>query len=270
MRIARGAGQSSSASDDVAVEEPLEIRAAGDTIAITMRTPGEDRELAVGFLFAEGLIESARDVGTLTHCGRVGDPARENTIDVRPAPGFAFDLDKLALSRRGTLSGSACGVCGRASIDDLLAQQGPVPAGAPIAASVLANSIATLQRLQPSHARTGGLHAAALLDAQGAALYAHEDIGRHNAVDKAIGAWLIAQVLSTQPAAPCVLVVSGRVSFEIVQKAARAGLFAVCGASAPSSLAIDVAEALGLALAAFVREDGFNLYTHPERVDLDA
>lgn len=267
----------SSASDQVAVEEPLEIRAAGDTLAITMRTPGpgEDRELALGFLLAEGLIESARDVGTVTHCGRIGEPARENTIDVRPAPGMAFDIDRIGITRRGTLTTAACGVCGRSSIEDLLARCTPIAHDGTrqLALSVLARSVETLEGHQPSHARTGGLHAAAILDAEGQVLAVREDVGRHNAVDKAVGALLIADALAeptTSARAPAaVLVVSGRVSFEIIQKAARARIGAVCGASAPTSLAIDLAERMQITLAAFVRPEGLNLYTHASAIDLD-
>lgn len=258
-----------SASDEVAVEEPLEIRASGDTVAITMRTPGYDRELALGFLLAEGIIESARDVATVTHCGRVGDESRHNTIDVRAAPGLAFDLERVEQSRRGTLTTSACGVCGRQTIDDLIARCAQADRSVRIALSIVAASVATLEGRQPSHARTGGLHGAALLDANGAILTAHEDVGRHNAVDKAVGAWLVRAELDKPVATPALLVVSGRVSFEIVQKAARARVGVVCGASAPTSLAVDVASALGITLAAFVRPRGLNVYTHTQLLDLD-
>lgn len=252
----QGGGLSgASASDEVAVEEPLEIRASGDTVAITMRTPGHDRELALGFLLAQGIIEAARDVATVTHCGRVGDESRNNTIDVRAAPGLAFDLERVER--------------GRQSIDDLIARCGPADRRVRIALSVIAGSVATLEGRRPSHARTGGLQAAALLDATGALITAHEDVGRHNAVDKAIGAWLVHAELTKPTATPAVLVVSGRVSFEIVQKAARARIGVVCGASAPTSLAIDVASALGITLAAFVRPRGLNVYAHAALLDLD-
>ena len=273
---ADGAGYS--AVDRIAVEEPLEIRIAGDAIAVTMRTPGHDRELALGFLFAEGVIRSARDVGSLAHCGRPGEESFENTLDVRAAPGVVLVSSSEAPQRRGTLTTSACGVCGRRSIDDLLARCGP-PAGTrptPTLA-LLRDSVEHLRAHQPSFERTGALHAAALLSADGAVLAAHEDVGRHNAVDKVIGELLLraagvgdsggdaaAKPRATLDAA-CVLVISGRISFEIVQKACVAGIAAVCGISAPTTLAIDLAERCRIALAGFVRDGGLNLYTAAAR-----
>jgi FdhD protein len=187
---AGGAGQS--AADQVAVEEPLEIRVAGDPVAVVMRTPGHDRELALGFLFAEGIIGSAQDVGSLAHCGRPGTEELENTIDVRPAPGVALAADPSELQRRGTIASAACGVCGRRSIDDLIARC--APASAPVPAVTLALLRASVERLrahQPGFDRSGGLHAAAALDASGEVLASAEDVGRHNAVDKVIGMLLL-------------------------------------------------------------------------------
>jgi len=277
---ADGAGYS--ALDLIAVEEPLEIRIAGDPIAVTMRTPGHDRELALGFLFAEGVIRSASDVGSLAHCGRPGDESFENTLDVRAAPGVVLVSASEGPQRRGTLTTSACGVCGRRSIDDLLARCAP-PAGTrptPTLA-LLRDSVEHLRAHQPSFERTGALHAAAVLSAAGAVLAAHEDVGRHNAVDKVIGELLLrAAGIGGAPAdasedaavaaratldAACVLVISGRISFEIVQKACVAGIAAVCGISAPTTLAIDLAERCRIALAGFVRDGGLNLYTSAAR-----
>jgi FdhD protein len=231
---------------------PLEIRASGDTVAITMRTPGHDRELALGFLLAKGVIESARDVATVTHCGRVGDESRHNTIDVRAAPGMAFDVERV-----------------EQTIDELIARCAPVDRGVRVALSVIAGGVATLEARQPSHTRISGLHGAALLDATGAVLTAHEDFGRHNAVDKAVGAWLVRAELDKPVGTPALLVVSDRVSVEMVHEAARARVGVVCGASAPTSLAVDVASALGITLAAFVRPRGLKVYTHTQLLDLD-
>jgi FdhD protein len=173
---ADGAGYS--AIDRVAVEEPLEIRVSGDPIAVTMRTPGHDRELALGFLFAEGVIRSARDVGAVVHCGRPTDETFGNTIDVHAAPGVALASELTAPQRRGSLTTSACGVCGRLSIEDLLARCTP-PAGTRPTPSLalLRDSVERLRAHQPSFEQTGALHAAALLTADGHVLAAHEDVG---------------------------------------------------------------------------------------------
>ncbi|WP_233261873.1 formate dehydrogenase accessory sulfurtransferase FdhD [Vitiosangium sp. GDMCC 1.1324] len=258
--------------DTVALEEPLDIRISGDTVAITMRTPGADRFLVTGFLFAEGLIHSAEDLGGLTHCGRPGEEGYGNIVEVTPAPGLVIDLERMGVSKRGTLTTAACGVCGRRSVDDLMATCAPVPPGPEIPASVLARATEHLRTVQPNFARTGGVHAAAALDETGSVLAAFEDVGRHNAVDKVVGALLLEHGLRSARASlptamrPTVLVVSGRVSFEIVQKAAVARCPVVASVSAGSSLAIDLAERAGITLATFVRNGRFNVYTHPERI----
>ena len=177
--------------DTVAQEEPLEIRVSGDTLAITLRTPGADRFLVTGFLFAEGLIHAAEDLGTLTHCGRPGEEGYGNIIEVTPAPGFLIDVERMNATRRGTLTTAACGVCGRRSVDDLLASCGTVPEGPTLAASVLARATERLRGVQPNFAHTGGVHAAAALDVRGEVLAAAEDVGRHNAVDKVVGALVL-------------------------------------------------------------------------------
>ena len=259
--------------DTVALEEPLEIRISGDTVAITLRTPGADRFLVTGFLYAEGLIHSAEDLGTLTHCGRPGDEGYGNIIEVTPAPGLILDVERVSASKRGTLTTAACGVCGRRSVDDLLALCGPVPEGPRISAARLARATERLRGVQPNFAHTGGVHAAAALDGAGEVLAAFEDVGRHNAVDKVVGALVLGHGLRSARAArvdtprPTVLVVSGRVGFDILQKAAQARCPIVASVSAASSLAIDLAERAGITLATFVREGRFNLYTHPERIE---
>jgi FdhD protein len=249
--------------DDIAIEEPLEIRVAGDPLAITMRTPGEDRELALGFLYAEGVIASVDDVGSVVHCGRPGQEGFGNVIDVLPAPGTALAPERIYGARRGTVISSACGVCGRLSIDDLAERCRPVDDAMTIEAAMLTGLIATLRQEQRVFARTGGVHAAALFDSSGNLLVLREDIGRHNAVDKVVGSLLFGRAL---PARGRVLAVSGRASFEIVQKAVVARVPIVASVSAASSLAIDLAARMNVTLAAFVRDGTMNVYAGKERV----
>ncbi len=265
--------------DSIAVEEPLEIRVATEPVAITMRTPGDDAQLALGFLLAEGIIRSIDDVGAVAHCGRPGDEGFGNVIDVTAAPGVSLDVDKVQASRRGTLTTSACGVCGRRSVDDLLAICGQLPPGPSIELGIVASATERLGAAQRNFAHTGGVHAAAALNADGQILAAYEDVGRHNAVDKVVGSLVQRRWVSAESAfrsagrpavppqsVPAVLVVSGRASFEIVQKATVARIPIVASVSAPSSLAIDLAQRSGITLAGFVRSSGLNLYTHPGRV----
>jgi FdhD protein len=260
-----------SAPHELAVEEPLEIRVAGDVLAVTMRTPGDDRSLALGYLFAEGVITSLADVGSVVHCGRTDDPRYGNAIDVLPGPGVHLDLDRLAESQRRGLTSSACGVCGRDSIEGMLARLPRRGRGdGAISATLLRQVPALLRREQAVFARTGGVHAACALSAEGELLAHAEDVGRHNAVDKVVGRLLLSGTLagavSNGEARPVLLAVSSRASFEIVQKAATAGFLGLASVSAPSSLAVATAEAAGLTLAAFVRDGRFTLYAHPERV----
>ena len=254
--------------DELAIEEPLEIKVDGDTLAITMRTPGgpgEDERLALGFLFAEGVLASRDDLVRINHCGRPGTPEAANVLDVIPAGGARLDLDRISATRRGTLTTSACGVCGRRTIDDVIARVPKVPPRQ-LSAALLFAAVDALRSHQPRFARTGGLHGACVVDATGV-LAAAEDVGRHNAVDKVVGALLLAGAVPPPAGAPPrVLAVSGRASFELVQKAAASGCAAVASVSAPSSLAADLAEASGLVLAGFVRGGGLNLYAGAARV----
>jgi len=257
------------ARDWVAVEEPLEIRVTGDAVAITMRTPGHDAELAAGFLYAEGIIRALDELSSLAHCGRPGTEAYGNVIDARPSGGVVLDVERAQASRRGTLTTSACGVCGRRSIDDLLALCSPLPPGPVIARDVLFASVDALRARQEIFQRTGGTHGALALDGSGKVLAVHEDVGRHNAVDKVVGALLHKGLVGPKAPVsprPMVLTVSGRASFEIIQKAAVARIPIVASVSAPSTLAIDLAEKAGIALAGFVRGAAFNVYSHPERL----
>ena len=263
-KVAEGVLQAP-AEDDVVAEEPLEIRAQGETLAITMRTPGADRELAVGFLFAEGVIASREDVGRVSHCGRPDQEGYGNTIDVVPGPGVSLDIDRLSATRRGTLTTAACGVCGRRSVDDVIARCAPLPVGpGTIAATAILEAVEGLRTRQPNFARTGGIHGAALHDAAGAVLSAFEDIGRHNAVDKVVGALVLTGRIPGTEAA--LLVVSGRASYEVVQKASAAKVPVIASVSAASSLAVDLARASGITLCGFVRNGKMTVYAHPERI----
>lgn len=254
--------------DALAEEEPLEIRVAGEPLAITMRTPGDDAALALGFLLAEGVLKTRDDVGSVAHCGHPGEEGYGNAIDVTPGAGARLAIERLERMKRGTVTTSACGICGRGSIDDLIAMAGVVPGGPLLDAAVVAGATALLQAHQPLFELTGGVHAAAVLSDAGAVLAAAEDVGRHNAVDKVLGALFREGRVPARRGAgePAVLVVSGRASFEIVQKAAMAKLAAVACVSAASSLAVDLANRAGLTLVAFVRGGGWALYTHPDRL----
>jgi FdhD protein len=256
-------GTRSERPDNVATEEPLEIRVEGPDglthqVAVTMRTPGGDFELAAGFLFTEGLIDPG-DVRRVAYCDDVDDELqRYNVVTVgisRP-----FDPDLL---RRNFYATSSCGVCGKAALDDVEVRCQPVAEGPEVELYVLLGLPKTLRGKQRVFDRTGGLHAAGLFSADGRLDTSREDVGRHNAVDKVIGERLLAGRL---PASETVLQVSGRLSFEIVQKAAVAGIPIVSAVSAPSSLAVEAAERFGMTLIGFVRDRRCNVYTRPERI----
>jgi FdhD protein len=259
--------------DLLAVEEPLEIRVHFDaderlvrrTVSITMRTPGDDLALAVGFLFTEGILTDRAQVEDVRHCGPVvGDDGLRNVVRVRLAPGRTVDLARL---ERHFYTSSSCGVCGKTSIEALRATSS-FPIAPPDAAPVLAPAVvhalpARLREAQTLFERTGGLHASALFDMQGTLLALREDVGRHNALDKVIGAELMAGSL---PASDRVLLVSGRASFELVQKAAMAGIPVLAAVGAPSSLAVRLATESGMTLLGFVRDGRFNVYAGGERL----
>ncbi|MBX3230399.1 MAG: formate dehydrogenase accessory sulfurtransferase FdhD [Labilithrix sp.] len=262
-------GARAAEEDRVVVEEPLEIRVDDDTLAITMRTPGHDRELVLGFLLGEGIIRAKGDVASLANCGRPGDPGYANTIAVVLGPTARPPESERV--RRGTMTTSACGVCGRRTLDDLFARIQPRRSEARFSAEAIAAAVAALRERQPLFDATGGCHAAALTDAAAleeagprAVVAALEDVGRHNAVDKVVGSRVLAGDLGV---AGRLLVVSGRASFEIVQKALAAGVDAVASVSAPSSLAVDLAREGGLVLAGFVRGSDLVVYSGAERVD---
>jgi FdhD protein len=261
QRFLSNNGLQESAQDFVLCEEPLEIRAHGEPLVTTMRTPGDDHKLAVGFLFAEGLIRSLDDLLTIAHCGRPGEEGYGNVLEITPANHVDLSLED-RFTRRGTISTSSCGVCGRQNIQRLLSLCGTVSKPGTLPTQLLASSTEKLRAFQRAFSLTGGSHAAVALDHAGVPLCGYEDIGRHNAVDKVVGALLYEKKLEQA----FVLVVSGRVSFEIVQKAAVAKIPLVTSVSAASTMAIELAEQANITLAAFVRNGGFTLYTHPERL----
>jgi FdhD protein len=234
-------------SDQVAIEEPLEIRVDGEPLAVTMRTPGHDEELALGFLYGEGLIDGIRAVGPTADLAA-------NTIEV------TGPLDGDPGTRRFYTS-SSCGVCGKGALEQVAVLSDPLPAGPTLARELAAQLPARLE--QPAFERTGGLHATGLFDAQGQLLCSREDVGRHNAMDKVVGRALLQGLV---PFGERVLCVSGRLSFELVQKAAVAGAPILIGVGAPSSLAIELAEDRGLTLCGFARRGTVNVYTRPDRI----
>jgi FdhD protein len=250
--------------DQLAVEEPLEIRVRGRALAVTMRTPGHDVELAHGFLLTEGVIEGVSDVRDARYCDSLDDEGRNtyNVLDVGLAEGVPEPETGV---ERNFYTTSSCGVCGKASLDAVRLRSKHSPAGDPVRvpAEVLAAMPDALRRRQQVFDRTGGLHAAGLFAADGTPLVVREDIGRHNAVDKVLG-WALLQ--GRIPALGTVLVVSGRASFELVQKAVMAGVPMLAAVSAPSSLAADLADESGLTLAGFVRGGSMNVYTRSERI----
>jgi FdhD protein len=253
-----GASGARVGEDRVAVEEPLEIRVeTGDgafPLAVTMRTPGDDLELAAGFLFGEGIVHGAEDIVSLRHCREVPAERRQNTVTARLAAEPAAAA--AALSRRFTVS-SACGVCGLDSLD-ALETRGLTPVrSTPVERDVLLALPDRLRDAQPTFDRTGGLHAAGLFSPSGDLLCAREDVGRHNALDKVIGWALMQGVL---PVTGHAIVVSGRTSYELAVKAIAAGAGVLAGVSAPSSLAVQTARRFGLSLAGFVRESRLVLY----------
>jgi FdhD protein len=264
LRI-RGAAHSTR-PDTVAAEEPLEIRLAGTPLAVTMRTPGDDFDLVHGFLATEAVIGSADDVAGLRYCNSVDEEGRNtyNVVDVDLAPGV--EAPDTALDRNFYTS-SSCGVCGKASIDAIRTRTRFDVAADPVRLplEVLLALPERLRAAQQVFDKTGGLHAAGLFTAAGELLALREDVGRHNAVDKVIGDAVRGGRL---PLAGCVLMVSGRSSFELTQKAAMAGIPVLAAVSAPSSLAVELAREVGLTLVGFLRGDGCNVYTRPERIVL--
>ena len=256
-------GGTSTESDAAAVEEPLEIRLHDRPFIVIMRTPGADRELAAGFLLAEGVIRDATELGAVEHCRHPHHPDVHNIVNVFLMAEAAARLDETLAGRRNVLASSSCGLCGRVTIDSLKTRAAPLHATASVDAEVLHGLPEALRARQAVFHRTGGLHGAALFTTGGELVASAEDVGRHNAVDKVIGRLLLEERL---PLDAHVLVVSGRTSYEIVQKAWLAGVQIICAVSAPSSLAIELAADAGITLLGFARERTFNVYSHPQRI----
>lgn len=264
-----GAGAGQEVDDCLAVEEPLEIRVSGRSVAVVMRTPGHDRELAAGFLVTEGILRRREEVLDMVYCAmkREDGPASHeagygakatevsgNILDVLLAPGVAVDWTRLT---RNVFTSSSCGICSKASIDAVRGQFPAVKAGLVVSREILASLPERLRATQAGFAATGGLHASALFDAEGKLIVAREDVGRHNALDKVVGQAFFAGNL---PLADRVLLVSGRVSFEIMQKALAAGVGCVAAISAPTSAAVEFAQASGQTLVGFLRGTRMNVY----------
>ena len=254
-------------ADAIAVEEPLEIRllkdgsaengGTGRPISITMRTPGDDPELALGFLFGEGLLREPRDVVDVRPCGPTG-----NVIRVAVRADLPLDLERL---QRNFYTTSSCGVCGKASIEAVTANVGirSVASDLIVRESVLRVMPDVLRAVQAGFAETGGMHAVGLFTAEGELIASREDVGRHNAMDKLVGAALMN---GTLPWSERIVLLSGRASFELIQKAMMAGAPLVAAIGAPSTLALELAQSAGITLVAFLRSGGCNVYCHPSRV----
>ena len=264
VRILRCTGDRGTEDQDaVAIEQPMEIRVNAESLAVTMRTPGNDFELAAGLLYAEGLITCAADLLVIK---RDQDPAnadRENTILTAVKP---WDQGVRSADERSLLATSSCGICGKKDIASTRCLAAPLPpSDFQVAPAALYGMAAAMRAEQHIFSATGGLHAAGLFDARGMLLSLREDIGRHNAVDKLIGAELLAGRL---PLTGRILLISGRASYEILQKAAVARIPIVCAVSAPSSLAVQMANDLNITLIGFLRNETMNIYSAPDRIGM--
>ncbi len=257
--------------DDLAVEEPVEFRIvteengrpARHSIAITMRTPGEDFELAAGFLFSEGVVTRRKAIRDIRHCGDAPGASRGNIVNIFLAPGTPFDPRKFT---RNVYTTSSCGVCGKASLEMLRAvRPSPLEGNFILDKGFFLGLPEKLDRAQELFPRTGGLHATALFDLRGKLLRSSEDVGRHNAMDKVIGGLFLDGLL---PASETVAMVSGRASFELVQKAILAGIPVLAAVGAPSSLAVEMAREFRMTLIGFLRDGRFNIYSGEERIAL--
>jgi FdhD protein len=254
VKVARHDGSDVARTNDVvAAEDPLEIRLGDTSIAVVMRTPGDDADLVTGFLLTEGILLAPDELDSIEHLD-------DSRVRAHLTPDVEIDPERF---RRNMFVSSSCGVCGKASIEAVLLVARPAPEFS-VTPAVLTDLTQALRTRQPTFDETGGLHAAGLFNLEGKALAVREDVGRHNAVDKAIGA----TAKRSWPLPPSVLVVSGRQSFEIVQKAAVAGIGAIVGVSAPSSLAVELAGSLGMLLVGFARGDAFNVYAGSARLNV--
>lgn len=256
-----GGGSRREAGDRVAHEEPLEIRLGDETLAVLMRTPGHDRELVTGFLITERIVDALSSVESIHHCSEARSlEGEDNVVRATLRPGFEVDLARL---RRNLVASTSCGICGKANVEAALASAAPLDDAARFRADLFYDLPDRLRTAQPVFHETGGLHGAALFDGAGRLLVAREDVGRHNAVDKVVG-WAARE--GRLPLSGHVLLVSGRISFEITQKALAARVPVVAAVSAPSSLAVALAEASGIALVGFLRGRALNVYGARERI----
>jgi FdhD protein len=261
--VRRRDGATTQASDAVAVEEPLEVRVNGAAFAVVMRTPGHDVALAAGFLLAEDVVRATDEIASIEQCDDVETEARGNVLNVTVVGDAASRLAVRLGERRQVIATAACGLCGRRTIESLQSRVAAVGGGWTVPAAVVLGLPAALRATQTAFDATGGIHASALCDREGRVRDMAEDVGRHNALDKIVGRALLEGRL---PLDDHLLVVSGRSSYELVQKALLAGVPLVAGVSAPSSLAIDLARASGITLCGFVRGASMNVYTHPHRI----
>ena len=248
------------ARDEVAIEEPLEIRVGGRSVAVVMRTPGHERELAAGFLLTEGVIRGTSDVRDILICRDLPAGQAGNVVDVLLAKPDTVDFNRLT---RHVFSASSCGLCGKATLDAVLQTFAAAAAGPVFSVGLLGTLPARLREVQPGFDTSGGLHASALFNRGGDLLCVREDVGRHNALDKVLG-WALLE--GHLPLREHILLVSGRVSFELVQKGLAAGIPLVAGIGAPSTLAVECAQRGNQTLVGFLRPDRLNVYCGPERI----
>jgi FdhD protein len=243
--------------DDVVIEEPLEIRVNGDSVSVTMRTPGDDFDLAVGLLCTEGIIRSRDEIGTIAYCPDEEQPELRNVVNV-----VLVDPARKIESSRRFWSNSSCGLCGKATLDAIHQSCQQITSSIRVSSDLLFSLPSQLRQAQANFERTGGIHAVALFDERGSLLVLREDIGRHNAVDKVLGAAFVGGL----PLSETVMMVSGRLGFEIAQKAVVGGVPIVASISAASSLAVELAAEFGLTAIGFLRGRSMNVYSHPERI----
>jgi FdhD protein len=255
-----GAQAAKSVRDEVAAEEPLEIRVQGESLAVLMRTPGHDKELSAGFLLSEGIIRSAADIVVIERCENPKTGFEENVLNVLLAKGVAFDPKKLS---RNFFASSSCGICGKASLEAIRQLFPPLKSKFKVKRSLLWALPDRLRLAQQTFEKTGGLHASGIFDEDGHLVVLREDVGRHNALDKVIGHSLLKGQL---PLDRQILLVSGRVSFELMQKALSAGIALVAAIGAPSTLAVEFAKQNGQTLAGFLKEGKMNVYAHPKGI----
>jgi len=243
--------------DDVVIEEPLEIRVNGDSLSVTMRTPGDDFDLAIGLLWTEGIIRGREEIGTIGYCPDEEQPELKNIVNV-----VLVDVNQKIESSRRFWSNSSCGLCGKATLDAIHQVCRPIASSIGVSSDLLFSLPLRLRQAQANFERTGGIHAVALFDQQGSLLVLREDIGRHNAVDKVLGAALVGRLSLSDT----IMMVSGRLGFEIAQKALVAGVPVVASISAASSLAIELATEFGMTTIGFLRGRSMNIYSNPERI----